>query len=235
MTLIQNLIFLLLTTYDLSEKSTWNWEIHDELIARGAKASYVSWRDPALDAETICEYSHVLFLTCDYYDRHINQLYKSITTKLDSARRQKPDLEIIIDIKLIRWNSNKTYLKELLDVGLPLPATDFVLANNNVAHIKRALSQRESNSPVVVKPSISASGVGTHLIRLPHHLTAADETFLVQVVDQPALSCLMLQDYMPQILNGEISMVYIAGQIQHTMIKIPSRQDLGSTASTEGF
>ena len=169
---------LFLTTYPPAERSSWNLELYEELVSRGVKAEIVPWRDPPLTVKRVCQYTHVIFLACGYYIEFIESFQTFIKDVLIPAQEQNPSLRIINDPQVIAWNSNKIYLNDIQNAGiLEIPKTVFFSASQPLDYIKFALASRSTSDPVVVKPSVSSSGLSTRLIKDPYSLTDEDESF----------------------------------------------------------
>lgn len=69
----------------------------------------------------------------------------------------------------VSWNMNKTYLKELSDLGVPTIPTVWQREDEKVdvaAYIERAFEEFPLTREIVVKPSISAGGFHTYLLYL---------------------------------------------------------------------
>ena len=186
---------LFLTTYPVEEARHWNLEVYEELLARGITTCFVPWRNSTLSATDICEYTHVVFLVCGYYIFYIEDFHKFIETVLLPAEALKPSLRIINHPSIVLWNSNKTYLQELEKEGFPVPHTQYFNATQSLKSLELAVGSHASHGPVVLKPSVSASGRSTHLIKDLSNLTENDRAFLLDITQKPQRGSIMLQEY----------------------------------------
>jgi len=195
----------------------------------------VPWRNSTLSATDICEYTHVVFLVCGYYIFYIEDFHKFIETVLLPAEALKPSLRIINHPSIVLWNSNKTYLQELEKEGFPVPHTQYFNATQSLKSLELAVGSHASHGPVVLKPSVSASGRSTHLIKDPSNLTEDDRNFLLDITQLPQRGSIMLQDYIPDIKHGEYSLVFINGSMISSFLKMPAGEEFRVQEEYGGF
>jgi len=109
---------------------------------------------------------------------------------------------------LLRWNSDKAYLKELGAKGIPtVPTID-------VDHLSpaslSAASAKFGASDLVVKPPVSGGAHGTYRLKvgdpIPDHVAGAR---------------MMIQPFQPTIAAGEWSIILFGGAFSHAVIKTP--------------
>ncbi|MGL6075556.1 MAG: ATP-grasp domain-containing protein [Fimbriiglobus sp.] len=163
-------------------------------------AEIVLWDDPAIDWS---RYSLVLIRsTWDYVSRYAEFLawcdrVEAITWLANPA-------------DLVRWNTDKRYLRSLELKGIPVVPTVFVAPGESC-----------SSWPVgecVVKPTISAGAVNTE--RFAPEAGDAAKAFLAKLLQQGMT--VMVQPYLSSVdARGETSLVYFHGQYSHSFRKGP--------------
>lgn len=72
----------------------------------------------------------------------------------------------------------------------------------------------------VLKPAWGASGVGVELVE-----TGNEKDAVSRVRRSAPGRPLLLQEYIPEIADGEYSLVYFRGDFSHAFLKTPERQD----------
>ena len=108
------------------------------LLALGAEPSVVVWDDPHVDWAGFDV--AVIRSTWDYTMRREEFLAWVTRTDTVTRLRNRPDV--------VRWNSDKVYLRDLVDCGVPVVPTSF-FAPGDVPVLPQGV-------PFVVKPTISA-------------------------------------------------------------------------------
>jgi glutathione synthase/RimK-type ligase-like ATP-grasp enzyme len=113
---------------------------------------------------------------------------------------------------LLRWNMDKRYLQHLLKSDVPVLPTVFVESETSLAGILRD----NDWSRAVVKPVISAGGDNTW--QTTHSQAEQHQAQFTQLVQQGGV---MVQPFMPQIEQGEWSLLYFNGLYSHALLKTP--------------
>ena len=131
--------------------------------------------------------------------------------------------------RLLRWNMRKTYLRELATRSIPVVPTLF-LSEWNPRQVEHFL--REHNSPqAVIKPVISASAHKTFLLEEVAHERPGTPAFGEEEW--------LLQPFMPEIAQGEWSLMFFNGRYSHAVQKRPKpsefrvQKEFGGTVSAE--
>lgn len=118
---------------------------------------------------------------------------------------------------VLRWNTDKRYLGELADQGVPVVPTVFLEPavfldqgeNNTVAMIEAAL---EHTGQVVVKPSVSAGSRDTARFDARH---TAQAVALAERITSGRRTA-MVQPYLDSVdSHGETGLVYFGGEFSH--------------------
>lgn len=116
-------------------------------------------------------------------------------------------------IDLIRWNLRKDYVDKLASAGVRVPRSHVVACN--LATIDKVLAE-EGWDRAVVKPAIGASG---HSVELLHRATLAGQ--VANLSSEARASGVVVQEFLPEIAEGELSLVYFDGAFSHAVRKRP--------------
>lgn len=116
-------------------------------------------------------------------------------------------------VPLLRWNSDKTYLEELGDRGIPTVETIAVDALDEPA--VASARGRFGTIELVVKPPISAGAHGTYRLRggAPIPPDVAGRRMLIQPFQNAVES------------DGEYSLMLFGGRFSHAIVKRPKSGD----------
>jgi glutathione synthase/RimK-type ligase-like ATP-grasp enzyme len=193
--------------------STSDTALADELGTRGHRVRALPWNSTPIDVFTSADLV-VLRANWDYH--HDLEAFGRWLDQMETggAALHNP-------VALVRPNLEKSYLAELVTAGFRTPST--LMTNDLEANaVATALDWVEANQldRVVVKPAWGASGHGVELVE-------ANE--LEAVVDRwrrnPDRRPMLIQEFVPQIRNGEIALVFFAGDYSHAMIRRPADGD----------
>jgi glutathione synthase/RimK-type ligase-like ATP-grasp enzyme len=164
----------------------------------GHDAHSVIWSEPDRDWS---EFDAVVIRSCWDYHLHVDQFLGWI------AALEREGVAMINSPELIRWNSRKTYLKELESAGISIPGS-VVIADGAEEELAGICSARDWQM-AVVKPIISASA----------HRTQRRNSGIVR---GPAL----VQEYIVAIeTDGEFSLTFIDHEYSHAVNKKPRADD----------
>ncbi len=166
-----------------------------ELVAalrqRGLHARWLSWDDP----ETLRADLVILRAAWDYIDR--------LDEFLDWSERVA---NLLNPRAVIGWNTDKRYLADLADAGVPTVPSRFFAPGERV---------RLPKGETVVKPAIGAGSVGAQRFtdaRAAHEHAAALHD---------AGSTVLVQPYDSRVEHGETALVFLAGEQSHAFTKGP--------------
>ncbi|MEN3265364.1 MAG: hypothetical protein V7646_2258, partial [Pseudonocardia sp.] len=157
-----------------------------ELVAalrrRGLQARWLSWDDP----ETLRADLVILRATWDYIDR--------LDEFLDWSARVA---HVLNPPAVVAWNTDKRYLADLADAGVPTVRSEFFAPGDRV---------RLPKGEVVVKPAVGAGCAGaqrfTDARSAREHAAALHDTG----------STVLVQPYDPRVEGGETAMVFVGGE-----------------------
>jgi len=165
------------------------------------------WSDDDVDWSSagVC----IIRNTWDYYER-----YPEFVRWLNTL-----DVPVHNPIETIRWNAEKTYLRDLHNDGLPIIDTIWVDRHETI-DVGRALDEREWPA-FVIKPTVGGSAYRAHRgVRAGAAL--AQDHLAVVTTDAGA----MIQPFVESVLTvGELSLIYFNGEYSHTVRKMPQAGD----------
>ncbi|MGO8999753.1 MAG: ATP-grasp domain-containing protein [Polyangiaceae bacterium] len=184
-------------------------EILPRLRKRGVDADAVLWSDENADWSRFD--AVVIRSTWDYFTR-----YDEFRAWLDRvehlARVYNPP-------SLVRWNSDKHYLRDLEQRGVQIVPTVFCEAGER-ADLAKVL--RESGwKSAVIKPCVSGGAYRTHRV------SAEDAAEKQAEMDALlATTAVLVQPFVPEIQSeGEWSLVFFGGAFSHAVLKVPGAGD----------
>ena len=185
----------------------------DELYAaalrrRGLKVVGAPWNGPrtAFDGAAAV----VLRSTWGYY--------RALTEFRAWTEAMAASTQLFNPIGLVRWNLRKDYVGKLAVSGVRTPGTRIVA--REAAAIERVFDE-EGWRHAVVKP---ATGGGGHSVELLSRDAVGD------AVPRLAPGDVLVQEFLPEIADGELSMVYFDGVFSHAIRKRPPEGEFRSNS-----
>lgn len=178
------------------------------LRGRGGEAELVVWDEDGHDwgAFDLC----LVRSTWDYHDKHEQFLAWTRRVEGTTALHNPADL--------IAWNSEKTYLRELAEAGVPTVPTVWVEREGEL-NIEEILTH-EGWEEAVVKPTVDLGAKNLHRVRAG---TGEAGRALKAAL---ARSAAMVQPFLPSLqTKGELSLIYIEGTFTHAVRKRPAQGD----------
>lgn len=116
-------------------------------------------------------------------------------------------------IALVRWNLRKDYVGKLAAAGIRVPQSQLVACE--AAAIGKVLVDAGWDQ-VVVKPASGASGYSVELVK---RATLARQ--VAGLSDEASAAGVVVQEFLPEIAQGELSLVYFDGAFSHAIRKRP--------------
>jgi glutathione synthase/RimK-type ligase-like ATP-grasp enzyme len=133
--------------------------------------------------------------------------FKAWTEAMAAATRLFNSLE------LVRWNLRKDYVEKLAAAGVRVPRSFVVPCE--VSAIGRVFDET-GWAQAVVKPASGASG---HSVELLQRATLAGQ--VAGLADEARQAGVVVQEFLPEIAAGELSLVYFDGVFSHAIRKRP--------------
>lgn len=181
-----------------------------ELEKHGSSVAAAIWNDPSVDWASFD--SIIVRSTWDYHQRAAEfRAWIDVLAVADAPVWNPP--------AVLRWNMEKTYLRDLENAGVPIVPTEWI-AQGSRPELGRLLAGR-GWTDAVVKPVISAAANRTWRVS---HATVPDVE--AQLAASLNMGDVMVQPFIPEIqTRGEWSLMFIDGDFSHAVRKIPSSGD----------
>jgi hypothetical protein len=123
------------------------------------------------------------------------------------------------DTRILRWNADKAYLRDLDALGIPIIPTRWLEGGSQVS--LGELRRDSGWAELVVKPTVSGGAHRTW--RSTPDAESADDIRLAEMVDAGPV---MVQPLVREIeRDGEWSLVFFAGEYSHSVLKRPGSGD----------
>lgn len=168
------------------------------LASLGADASVQVWDDPSSDWASFDVV--VLRSTWDYTMRRDEFLAWVSATDAVTRLRNRPDV--------VRWNSDKVYLRDLAGLGLPVVPTSFFGPGDDPV--------LPDGVPFAVKPTVSAGSRNTARYAVDEQAVALGHAR--RLLDRGRT--IMVQPYVRSVdERGETAMVFLGGRYSHAATK----------------
>jgi glutathione synthase/RimK-type ligase-like ATP-grasp enzyme len=181
-----------------------------QLERAGARVVVVPWSDRTMDWSGCA--AAVVRSTWDYHlqlDR-----FTEWTDRLDGL-----GVRLMNSASLLRWNAEKTYLRQLQSSGVPVVPTRWICRGDQDS-LSDVLKEAQWDQ-AVVKPVVSASAFETWRTDLDS--ASGHEPRFRGMVENGEV---MVQPYLSEIETaGEWSMVYLGDRFSHAVVKRPKPGD----------
>ncbi len=187
-------------------------ELPSLIRAHGVAVDVVSWDDATVDWARFS--AVVVRSTWDYFER-----YDEFCRWLDQVQAVA---RVFNPPELMRWNSDKRYLRELAARGVRIVPTVFC-EPGEPANLASIVSAHEW-SRVVIKPAVSGNAYRTHLLDVSDSAERERGQRLVDDILQS--TAVLVQPFFPEIKSeGEYSFFFFEGVLSHAIIKRPVPDD----------
>ena len=175
----------------------------------GLKVKRLSWDDSSFNWETT---RSILFRsTWDYFDR-----FQEFSVWLEKVSEIT---KLINSEKIIRWNMDKHYLKDLEKNGIHTIPTFYI--EKGAKTTLQTIHKENHWNHTILKPCVSGSARHTYKLN-PENLVKHEEIFQ-KLISKEAM---MLQPFQNSIVEvGEISLVIIDGKFTHAVLKKAKKGD----------
>jgi hypothetical protein len=182
--------------------------VQEALVARGVDARAVDWRDASVQWGSAP--LTIVRSPWDYVD-HLDE-FRAWVEHVDAVST------LWNPAATIQWNVHKSYLLELDAAGAPIVPT--VLVPQGVAaHLDGVLDAQGWNA-AVVKPAVSVGAIGAGRFDVGDPAAQAHFDGIVARGD------VLVQEYQPSVeVDGEMSVVWIDGEVTHAVRKTPKAGD----------
>lgn len=178
------------------------------LNKKGLDVNPVIWNDKNID------WTHydviILKSTWDYHD-HIMEFHEW------QDRLQQLNVKVLNPVDVVKWNSNKRYLKEISDKGFAVIPSLFLTKDSSV---NESLFTHFDADDLVVKPCVSAGAKNT--ITLNRKNISEKSKHIESLLKEEDY---MVQPFIKEISDGEWSYLFFNGQYSHCILKTPGPGD----------
>jgi glutathione synthase/RimK-type ligase-like ATP-grasp enzyme len=176
--------------------------LFEAVRAAGIAVDEVCWDDESIDWST---YNHVVIRSTWDYHRRYDEFMQWVRS-VSSVSTMSNSLDVIT------WNTDKHYLAEVAEMGLPVVPTVFIEPGHEawLDQVHELLTQGD----VVVKPTISAGSNDTER----HSNIDAAQKHISELLS--AQRSVMLQPYMADVdVESETGLVFIDSKFSHAFAK----------------
>ncbi len=185
-----------------------DWEAANELIALGIQIQAVPWDDDPIDWTF---YDAVILRSCWNYHLQPHNFIRW----LDSLEKQQ--IRVFNPVTSIKSNFHKSYLLTLQQKGVRIPET-LLISQGSSVNLNEVMNRKRWEK-AVVKPAISATAWKTFVAHV-------DDTSDEQSFQHSLLECdLLVQNFIPEIESGELSLIFFQKEFSHAVIKKPKAGD----------
>lgn len=125
-------------------------------------------------------------------------------------------------IGLVRWNLRKDYVGKLAAAGVRVPGTHVVACE--AAAIEGVFGETGWDR-AVIKPASGASGYSVELVE-----RGAVDAAVLRLANEAPDTGVLVQEFLPEIADGELSMVYFDGVFSHAIRKRPPAGEFRSNS-----
>lgn len=182
----------------------------ESLLAHLPEAVVVPWEDEEVDWAA---FDAVILRSTWNYTDHLDE-FLTWARKVDQVTR------LFNPLSVVEWNTDKRYLRDLAQAGIPVVPTEFFATGEDVTGL--ALDGRK-----VVKPTVGAGSKGAKLF---NDDPAAARAHLAALHADGRVA--MVQPYLDQVdAQGETALIFVGGEFSHAARKaaILSREMSWST------
>ena len=188
---------------DYPEDWDWAYEVEAAVLLRaGFSVEARDWTDPG----DLAGFDLVMPLVAWGYHQDPSRWHALL------ERLERDGVPTLNPVPLLRWNSDKRYLAELGDRGVSTIPTRMVESLNEA---ELAEARAEFGDQLVIKPPVSASAYGTHLLG-PNDPVPPDAVGQAMLI-QPFLRAVAAE--------GEYSIMQFDGRFSHAIVKRPKAGD----------
>ncbi|MFK5854950.1 MAG: hypothetical protein QM503_02390 [Bacteroidota bacterium] len=198
----------ILTSAEMPNLLPYDMDVIELLKIKGVESTIIVWDEIIKTRPTeLQKYDAILIRTIwDYFLKYDE--YLELLNLLEAS-----NVPVFNPIEILRWNANKKYLSELQNEGFDIIPTIFNL-NSDKDSFATAISKGWKK--MVLKPVISGNSYHTFVV------DSDDETKFNQLIDKHYIDRpFMLQEFIPEISNGEISTIYFSNGYSYSVTKVP--------------
>lgn len=193
-----------------------DWEVddaalHAALRARDADIIRPVWDEAGFDWSS-CD-ACLIRTTWDYQEKH--------DAFVAWAEHVSKQTRLFNPFEVVRWNTHKSYLRDLEERGIPVIQTVWLDAGTDI-DVERVLAKR-GWTRAFLKPAIGATARETLRFEATPAGIAEAEAHLHRLLPNETM---LLQPYLDSVeTQGELSAIFLGGRFSHGVRKIPVAGD----------
>ena len=181
----------------------------EPLHKRGIKVEPIIWSSPP---PTLTQFDAIIMRSAWDYHLHTSTFIRWLNTLKEAH------IPIFNTVETMLWNMDKSYLFDLSKQGVPIvPSIKIESLNENI------LAKINTWSEIIIKPTISASAFGIKKLQ-----TANKKEVIHEINTLLSVGNVLIQPFMKEIYDGEISFIFFDKQFSHAVRKIPKKNDFRS-------
>jgi len=202
----------LLTLDDQADFVIDDVHVHLPLTALGWQVSSVSWRQNRVPWSN---FDLVIIRSCWDYPPVVTEFLDVLEQINHTTRLANP-------IDLVRWNLNKSYLRDMEHEGIGIIPT--LWADDLDESSLMACLDRLDSPAMVIKPLVGANGEDTFCIS-----RSTDSATIEKMVRLFQNRAHMVQPFMSNVIEeGEFSLFYFNGNYSHAILRTPTGSEFRS-------
>lgn len=183
--------------------------LRDALHDRGHTVDAVRWDAPSVNWE---QYDCLIVRSCWQYYTDSDAFRDWIDTV------DQDGIHVLNDPDVLRWNIHKSYLRDLARSEVPVVPTKYVDQGSKVD--LGTLLDRSGWTDAVVKPAVGTSSHDVWRVKTPVEPAPA-----TRFGDQLSETDVLVQQFMPEVDEGELSIVFFGGEFSHAYRSVPAPTD----------
>lgn len=180
------------------------------LQQKGLQVNTVVWNDKSISWETFD-----IVLVKSPWDYHEDiALFYSWLEKIKVL-----NIKMLNPVDVIKWNSNKRYLADISEAGLPVIPSVYLTKESKIP-TGSSLFEQLNTHKIVVKPCVSAGAKNT-IVLDRENIGEQSETINALLSQEEYIA----QPFVEEIANGEWSFIFFDGEYSHCALKVPKQGD----------
>ncbi|MGE8556260.1 MAG: ATP-grasp domain-containing protein [Chryseobacterium jejuense] len=145
------------------------------------------------------------------YHNHLNEFLNWLD------HLEQLGVKVLNPVEIIKWNSDKHYLKDIADKQLPVIASEYLEKGSS---FKNDLFDLLNADKLVVKPCVSAGAQNT--VTISRDNTEEQSKEINELLKEQDY---IVQPFVEEIKNGEWSFLFFNGKYSHCSLKTPKEGD----------
>ncbi|AZA81483.1 hypothetical protein C1637_02610 [Chryseobacterium lactis] len=183
-------------------------DLIDFLTGKGLDVVSTIWND---DMVNWSSFDVVVIKSPWDYHNHLNEFLNWLTGL------EKLDVKVLNPVEIIKWNSDKHYLKDIAQKGLPVIPSGYI---ERGGRFDPQFFDQFNTNKLVVKPCVSAGAQNTITVDKNNI-----EERSVEIKELLKEQDYLVQPFVEEIKEGEWSFLFFNGKYSHCSLKTPKQGD----------